>query len=107
MNNMVYDIDAKIPFKRNILFALQQVMSIIVGTILLPVVADASGVYLSQSSALIGAGVGTIIYLLLTRFKSPVCIGSSFSFVAPIMSALTFGYFGVFIGTINNCLFWS
>ena len=100
MSDMVYGINQKIPFKKNVLFALQQVFSIIVGTILLPAVADANGVYLSQSSALIGAGVGTILYLLLTKFKSPVCIGSSFSFVAPIMSALTFGYFGVLFGAI-------
>ena len=100
MSEMVYGIGQKVPFKKNILFALQQVFSIIIATILLPVVADASGVYLSQSAALIGAGVGTIVYLLLTRFKSPVCIGSSFSFVAPIMSALAYGYFGVLFGTI-------
>ena len=99
-NQMVYKINDKLPFKKNVLFALQQVMSIIIGTILLPVIADASGVYLSQSASLIGAGVGTILYLIFTRFKSPVCLGSSFSYVSPIMSALSFGYFGVLFGSI-------
>lgn len=100
MNNLVYDIGDKLPFKKNILFAIQQVLSIIVATMLLPIFVDPSGTYLSQSAALIGAGVGTIIYLCLTKFKSPVCLGSSFGFSSALITALSFGYFGIFLGSL-------
>ena len=82
------------------MFALQQLLSIIAATMLVPVVVDKTGIYLSQSSALIGAGVGTIIYLLITRFKSPVFLGSSFAFVTPLTTAVAFGYFGIVLGAI-------
>ncbi len=103
-DNIVYDVDAKLPFGKNLLFAFQQVLSIIVATMLVPLIADASGVYLSQSAALVGAGVGTIVYLCLTKFKSPVCLGSSFAFIAPLTTAISFGYFGILLGAIFSGL---
>ena len=54
--------------------------------------------YLNQASALIGAGVGTIVYLLFTKFKSPVFLGSSFAFISPLISGVAFGYLGVILG---------
>ena len=100
MSNLIYQVHQKPPFWQNILFALQQVMAIITATMLVPLLADATGVYLSQSAALIGAGVGTIIYLLFTRFKSPVFLGSSFTFILPLASAISFGYLGIFLGSL-------
>ena len=99
-NNLIYQVNQKPPFKRNLFFALQQVMAIITATILVPVLADSTGVYLSQSAALIGAGVGTIIYLLFTQFKSPVFLGSSFTFILPLTTAINFGYFGIVLGSL-------
>ena len=104
MNKLIYNVQDKVPFKRNVLFALQQVMSIIVATMLMPLLVDPHGLYLSQAAALIGAAVGTIVYLCLTRFRSPVCLGSSFGFIAPVTTALTFGYFGVLLGAIFSGL---
>ena len=99
-NNLIYDVNEKPPMGKNLLFALQQLLSIIAATMLVPVVVDKTGIYLSQSSALIGAGVGTIVYLLITRFKSPVFLGSSFAFVTPLTTAVAFGYFGIVLGAI-------
>ena len=59
---------------------------------------------MSQSAALLGAGVGTIVYLLFTKFRSPVFLGSSFAFLgsmtAPFAGALSMvgGYIGLIIG---------
>ena len=100
MEKMKYDVHDMPHFWQNIAFALQQVLAIIAGTILVPLIVDPSGVYLSQSSALIGAGVGTIIYLCLTKFKSPVFLGSSFAFISPLITAVAFGYLGVLLGSI-------
>ena len=104
MSEMLYDVRSKVPIKKNLLFAVQQVLSIIVATMLVPILSDVSGVYLSQSAALIGAGTGTIIYLILTKFKSPVCLGSSFAFIVPLTTAVGFGYFGILLGAIFSGL---
>ena len=59
---------------------------------------------MSTSAALFGAGVGTIIYLLFTKFKSPVFLGSSFAFLGSMFAAfagavsLEVGYAGLIIG---------
>lgn len=99
-NDLIYQVNQTPPFWKNMVFALQQVLAIITATILVPIIADKTGVYLSQSAALIGAGVGTLIYLLCTKFKSPVFLGSSFAFITPLTSAVAYGYFGILLGSI-------
>ena len=103
-NNLVYDVNQTPPFWKNLAFAFQQVMAIITATMLVPLLADATGVYLSQSAALIGAGIGTIIYLLFTKFKSPVFLGSSFAFIMPLATAVNYGYFGILLGSMFSGL---
>ena len=90
-SSLIYNVNQKPPFWKNLAVAMQQVMAIITATMLVPLLADARGVYLSQSAALIGAGIGTIIYLLFTKFKSPVFLGSSFSFILPLITAVEYG----------------
>lgn len=103
-NNMIYQTYERPPFGKNIFFSLQQFLSIIAATMLVPVIVASNnalgGIYLSQSAALLGAGVGTVVYLLFTRFKSPVFLGSSFAFITPLITAVSFGYFGVILGSI-------
>ena len=61
---------------------------------------------MSQSAALFGAGVGTIVYLLFTKFKSPVFLGSSFAFLGSMFAAFAgavsveAGHAGLIIGAI-------
>ena len=61
---------------------------------------------MSQSAALFGAGVGTLVYLLFTKFKSPVFLGSSFAFLGSMFAAfagaasMEVGYLGLIIGAI-------
>ncbi len=101
---LVYDVNQKPPFGKNLLFALQQFLAIIAATILVPILADNSGVYLSQSAALIGAGVGTLVYLAFTKFKSPVFLGSSFAFIMPLGTAVAYGYLGIILGSVFAAL---
>ncbi len=103
-NGLIYDVNEKPPFGKNLLFALQQFLAIIAATILVPILSDESGVYLSQSAALIGAGMGTIVYLLFTKFKSPVFLGSSFAFISPLATAVAYGYFGIILGSVFAAL---
>ncbi len=103
-NQLVYQVHEKLPFGKNLLFALQQYLAIIAATMLVPLLADPSGTHLSQSAALIGAAVGTIIYLICTQFKSPVMLGSSFAFLVPLTTAVSFGYFGILLGAVFSSL---
>ena len=86
MNNMLYNINDKLPTKRLIVAALQQVIACFVATILIPQIC---GVPIAP--AMVGAGLGTIIYQLFTRGQSPMFISSSGAFVAAVMGALALG----------------
>jgi len=99
-NGLVYDVHEKPPFGKNILYAFQQVLAILAATVLVPMLVDPNATTMSQASALIGAGVGTIVYLLFTKFKSPVFLGSSFAFIPPLIGAVSFGCCGVILGAI-------
>lgn len=97
---LTYKVNEKVPFGKNLVYAFQQVLAILAATVLVPILVDPNGSYLSQSSALIGAGVGTLVYLLFTRFKSPVFLGSSFAFITPLCTGVLYGYCGVILGSI-------
>ena len=97
---LTYQVNERPKFSKNLLFAFQQLLAIMAATVLVPILADATGLYLSQSAALIGAGVGTLVYIAFTRMKSPVFLGSSFAFIAPLATAVAYGYCGIILGSI-------
>jgi len=101
--NLVYGIHDKPKFGQMILFAFQQVLAILAATIAVPAIV---GHEMSQAAALFGAGVGTIIYQLFTKFRSPVFLGSSFAFLGSMAAAfaggvsMSLGYAGLILGAI-------
>jgi len=99
---LVYNINEKPPIKKNLVFAFQQVLAIMAATLLVPLlVNNGSGTtYMSQPAALCGAGFGTLFYLFATQRKSPVFLGSSFAFIAPLIGATAFGYLGILLGAV-------
>jgi uracil permease len=99
---LIYGVKDRPAVGKTLVFALQQMLAILAATIAVPAII---GNGMSQSAALFGAGVGTIVYLLLTRFKSPVFLGSSFAFLGSMSAAFggavagsTLGYFGLILG---------
>lgn len=98
---LIYDIKDKPKFGQLIVFAFQQLLAILAATIAVPAII---GNGMSQSAALFGAGVGTLVYLLFTKFKSPVFLGSSFAFIGSMFAAFAgaasveAGYVGLIIG---------
>ncbi len=105
--NLVYGVEDKPGLFKTIIFALQQVLAILAATIVVPVIINgATGSSMSQSAALFGAGVGTLVYLAFTKFKSPVFLGSSFAFIGSMCAAMggaasmSVGYLGLIIGAI-------
>ena len=97
---LVYNVEDKPKFSKLIMFSIQQLLAIIAATIAVPAIVNGIVGYpvLDQAAALVGAGLGTITYLLFTKFKSPVFLGSSFAFITPLAGAAVFGYFGIIIG---------
>ena len=102
-NNLIYGVHDRPPFGKTLIFAFQQVLAILAATIAVPTIV---GNGMSQSAALFGAGVGTIVYLLFTKFRSPVFLGSSFAFLGSMAAAfaggvsMSVGYLGLIIGAI-------
>ncbi len=100
---MIYQVEDKPKFRANLVFAFQQLLAIIAATLLVPTLVTLStqneGVVMDQAAALFGAGVGTLVYVLITRKKSPVFLGSSFAFISPLIGATAFGYLGIIIGS--------
>lgn len=100
---LIYGVKDRPKIGRLILFALQQLLAILAATILVPIIV---GNGMSTSAALFGAGVGTVVYLLFTKFKSPVFLGSSFAFLGSMSTAFAFattaslGYLGLIIGAV-------
>ena len=101
--NLVYGVKDKPTFGKTLVFALQQLLAILAATIAVPSII---GNGMSQSAALFGAGVGTLVYLLFTKFKSPVFLGSSFAFIGSMFAAfaggvsMALGYAGMIIGAV-------
>ncbi len=97
---LTYQVNERPPFGKNLVYAFQQLLAIMAATVLVPILSDASGVYLNQAAALIGAGVGTLVYLAFTRFRSPVFLGSSFAFITPLATSVAYGYCGIILGSV-------
>lgn len=105
-SGIIYDVNDRPPLSKNLLFALQQFLAIVSGTILVPILVNsAAGTeVLNQASALLGAGFGTLTYIILTKFKSPIFLGSNFEFIPALTGSLIFGYFGFIIGGVVSGL---
>ena len=100
---LIYNIQDKPKFPQLIVFAIQQLLAIMAATIAVPAIV---GNGMTASAALFGAGVGTLVYQLFTKFKSPVFLGSSFAFINSMLAAFagaasaSVGFLGLIIGAV-------
>lgn len=94
---LVFDIGDKPKFGQMLVFALQQVLAILAATIAVPTII---GIPTEIPAAILGAGIGTLVYQLFTKFKSPVFLGSSFAFLGSLSVALAYGYCGIILGSV-------
>ena len=100
---LVYQVNDKPKFGQMLVFAFQQLLAIMAATIAVPAIV---GNGMTASAALFGAGAGTIIYQLFTKFRSPVFLGSSFAFIGSMSAAfggaasMQLGYLGLLIGAL-------
>lgn len=107
---LVYGIKDRPKFSQLIIFAFQQLLAIMAATLVVPIIINDDAALsgddaMSSAAALFGAGIGTLVYLLFTKFKSPVFLGSSFAFIGSMTSAfagavsIAAGYAGLIIGS--------
>ncbi len=100
---LIYNVKDKPPFGKLLIFALQQLLAIMTATLVVPVII---GNGMSPAAALLGAGIGTLVYILFTKAKSPVFLGSSFAFINSMLAAfaggvsMSLGYLGLIIGAL-------
>ena len=100
---LVYQVEDRPSISNTVVFAIQQLLAIMAATLVVPIII---GNGMAPSAALFGAGIGTIVYLLFTKFKCPVFLGSSFAFIGSMIAAfagattVALGYLGLIIGAI-------
>lgn len=108
---LIYGIKDRPKLGQLIVFAIQQLLAIMAATLVVPVITNANaglaeGDAMSTAAALFGAGVGTLVYVLFTKAKSPVFLGSSFAFLGSMAAAfagastVALGYLGLIIGAV-------
>ena len=85
---LIFDVSDKPKAGQLVVFALQQMLAILAATIAVPLII---GNGLTPAAAMFGAGVGTIVYILFTKRKSPVFLGSSFAFLGSMAAAFAGG----------------
>lgn len=86
-NKMLYGVNDKPPIAKWLLLSIQHVFAMFGATILVPILVNsaAGSDVLSIPVALISSGIGTLIYIICTKAKSPIYLGSSFAFITPMI----------------------
>lgn len=99
---LVYDVNDKPKISKTIVFALQQMIAIMAATLLVPMIVTSYGLEADPAAALFGAGIGTLVYIFFTKKKSPVFLGSSFTFLGAYAASVgqNFGYLGIILGVL-------
>lgn len=88
-NKMVLDVNEKPTIVKWIVLAIQHVFAMFGATVLVPILVNSAAgeTVLTIPVALVASGIGTLLYILCTKGKSPVYLGSSFAFIAPLAAA--------------------
>ncbi|MBB5178969.1 uracil permease [Planomicrobium koreense] len=89
MTEAILDVQDKPKTAQWISLSLQHMFAMFGATILVPKL-----VGLSPAIALLTSGIATIIFILITQFKVPAYLGSSFAFIVPITIATETGGIG-------------
>lgn len=103
MKKMTLDVGDKPTIGKWIILSLQHLFAMFGATILVPILVNsaANETVLTIPVALVASGIGTLIYILCTKGKSPVYLGSSFAFITPIAAAyLKGGISGALTGVV-------
>lgn len=79
----IIQVEEKLPFLETIPLSLQHLFAMFGATVLVPFL-----LHVDPATSLLMNGVGTLVYLIVTRGKIPAYLGSSFAFIAPVLAVL-------------------
>ena len=92
----------KLPIGKTVAFSLQQLFACFSAIVLVPII-----VGLPTNVALFSAGIGTIIFLFCTGYKTPLILGSSFAYIGALVStSVTYGWGATSVAIIASGLFY-
>lgn len=77
----IVDVQERLPLAESLPLSLQHLFAMFGATVLVPFLTG-----LNPSVALLTSGIGTLIYIILTKGKIPGYLGSSFAFIGPIIA---------------------
>src|SRR5690606_10676760 len=84
----VVDVHERPPLKHAVPLGIQHLFAMFGATVLVPFLTG-----LDPSVALLTSGLGTLLFILITKGQVPAYLGSSFAFIAPI--TLIAGQYGI------------
>ena len=86
-SKMILGVNDKPPLSKWLLLSIQHVFAMFGATILVPILVNSAcgSDVLSIPVALVSSGIGTLIYIICTKGKSPIYLGSSFAFITPMI----------------------
>ena len=99
MERKVIQVEERPPLLLNIPLSIQHLFAMFGATVLVPFLFN-----VNPTTCLFMNGIGTLLYLFLTKGKIPSYLGSSFAFISPVMVILsTSSYSDAQSGFIEGC----
>ena len=87
--------DERLSWPRTIGIGLQHIAAMLGATFLVPIITG-----MSPTTTLFFSGIGTMLFLIITKNRVPSYLGSSFAFLAPIAAAKADGGMGAALGGV-------
>ena len=79
-NSKIVQVQQRVPLSRGIPLSIQHTFAMFSASVLVPYLLG-----ISPAIALLMNGVGTLIFIFVTKGKSPAYLGSSFAFISPAL----------------------
>lgn len=77
-NKKIYQVDEKVPFKLLLPLSLQHTFAMFGASVLVPILFG-----IDAGIVLLMNGIGTLLFIIITKKKAPAYLGSSFAFLGP------------------------
>ncbi|WP_087972130.1 uracil permease [Oceanobacillus rekensis] len=86
MKQREIQVDERLPILQSLPLSIQHLFAMFGSTVLVPILFG-----VDPATILLMNGLGTLLYILITKGKIPAYLGSSFAFVSPVTAVLTTG----------------
>lgn len=83
MKQREIQVDERLPFLQSLPLSFQHLFAMFGSTVLVPLM-----FHVDPATILLMNGIGTLLYIFITRGKIPAYLGSSFAFISPVLAVL-------------------